>query len=63
MRTEKESRVLQMVFTRGGSGSISTKLSIPKKWIDLMGINEKDRKVIVDFDGNKITIQKLDEEG
>lgn len=38
--------------------SISNKISIPRKWLELMDITEKDRDVIMIFDGEKITIQK-----
>lgn len=45
----------------GGNSSqnaISNKISIPRKWLELMDINENDRDIRMIFDGEKITIQK-----
>jgi len=41
-----------------GSGSTTTRLTIPISWIKEMGINEDSREVEVTFEDNKITIQK-----
>ena len=36
----------------------STKITLPKTWIDKMGITPEERVVTVTFDGEKITIAK-----
>lgn len=54
----KEQRVLNVIFNRAGSGSISTKLAIPKKWINEMEISKENPQVIAEFDGNTIEIKK-----
>ena len=38
--------------------SISNKVSIPRKWLELMDIDEDNRDIRMIFDGEKITIQK-----
>ena len=55
-----ETRKLKMMFQKGGSGSITTRISIPIDWVRKMKIDENEREVEVMFDGEKITIQKLD---
>lgn len=56
-----EQREVNIMFQKAGSGSISTRIAIPKRWVDQMGITPEDRGVIVTFDGKDITIRK--EEG
>lgn len=59
----EESRVLKIMFNKSGGtaskNSYAPKLSIPKSWLDSMDINLEDREVILHFDGEKITIEKL----
>ena len=55
-----ETRRLKVLFTKGGSGSTTTRLGLPSTWVREMGISENEREVEVMFDGEKITIQKLD---
>ena len=51
-------RILKVIFTKGGSGSISTKLSLPIKWVRELGINEENREVVLELDKDKIIITK-----
>jgi hypothetical protein len=53
-----EKRVLKIMFAKGGSGSLHTKLNVPITWIRAMGVSQENREVDVSFDGEKITIQK-----
>ena len=53
-----ESRQLNVTFNKAGSGSITTRLTLPKKWFDTMEINQDERGVIATFDGEEITIKK-----
>lgn len=48
------------MFQKGGSGSTTTRISIPIDWVRKMKVDENEREVEVMFDGKKITIQKLD---
>ena len=45
----------------GGNSSqnaISNKISIPRKWLELMDITENDRDIRMVFDGEKIIVEK-----
>lgn len=56
-------RKLKIQFTKGGSGSISTKISLPKVWIDQIGITESSKEVTVFFDESegRIILKKMNE--
>lgn len=49
-------RTLNVMFQKAGSGSISTRLSLPKDWINAMGITPDSRQVTATFDEEKRTI-------
>ena len=53
-----EERRMNVIFTKGGSGSITTKLTIPKKWVDHLGISKENRGVILKLDEEQIIIEK-----
>ena len=57
-----EKRVVKVMFAKGGSGSLHTKLNVPITWVRAMGISAESREVEIVFDGKKITIQKKEEE-
>lgn len=54
-----EKRQINMMFQKGGSGSVTTRLAIPKTWVDKMGVSQDEREVIVEFDGERITVRKM----
>lgn len=58
----KEERKLKVMFNKSGGtaskGSYSPKLSLPKAWIDEMGITLEEREVNVTFENEVITIKK-----
>lgn len=54
----KEKRQLKISFTKSGSGSESTRLSLPIKWIRELGIDKDNRDVTVEIDEDKIIIKK-----
>ena len=56
-----EKRVLKVMFAKGGSGSLHTKLNVPITWVRAMGISAEEREVEIVFDGKKITIQKKED--
>ena len=41
-----------------GSGGVTNRITIPTTWVREMGITDEDRGVILEFDGDKITIKK-----
>ena len=53
-------RLLNIIFNKSGSGSISTKISLPKKWIDTLELNEENRSIIAEFkeDTKEIILKK-----
>lgn len=53
-----ESRNMNIIFNKAGSGSMSTKVSIPISWIRQMGISQDDRNVVLEFDGKQIIVKK-----
>ena len=56
-----EKRILNVLFTKGGSGSMNTKMNLPITWVRAMGISAEEREVEILFDGEKITIQKKED--
>lgn len=46
-------RTLNIMFQKSGSGSISSRLALPKDWINSMKIEPENRQVIAIFDENK----------
>jgi bifunctional DNA-binding transcriptional regulator/antitoxin component of YhaV-PrlF toxin-antitoxin module len=59
-----ETRKLNISFNRSGGtaskGGITTRITLPKKWIDKMNLKKDDREVLVSFDGERIIIEKMD---
>lgn len=57
-----ENRSGRIIFAKAGGNasknSYNCKVSLPKKWVDAMGITNDDRDVILQFDGKKIVIKK-----
>ena len=51
-------RKLNILFTKGGSGSRTTRLTLPVTFIDKLNITEDDREVNVTLINNKIIISK-----
>ena len=52
-----EQRNLKINKTKGGSGSISFRISLPTSWIKTMKL-DVNPQAIVTFDGDKIIIEK-----
>ena len=57
-----ESRMANMIFNKAGGNagadSKGCKLSLPSSWVKQLGINELEREVRIDFNGEKITVSK-----
>jgi len=56
----EKKRELKIIFAKGGSGSVSPKLNIPKRFLDVLEITTETRNVIVelDEDNKRIIITK-----
>lgn len=52
-----EERKLKINRTKGGSGSVSFRISLPTSWIKAMDL-DVNTQAIVTFDGEKIIIEK-----
>ena len=54
-----ETRELNLIANKSGSGSIGFKLSIPKPWAAALGVDLNNRTVVASFDGEKIIISGM----
>ncbi|MCC0642375.1 MULTISPECIES: AbrB/MazE/SpoVT family DNA-binding domain-containing protein [unclassified Clostridioides] len=56
-------RKLNMSFSKSGSGSMYTRISLPITWVRDMGLTQEDKTVVVEYDEHNqtITIKKYDE--
>ena len=58
----KEDRELNVMFNKSGGNtsknSYSPKVSIPKSWLDDMGVTLDERGIIASYEDKKITIKK-----
>ena len=61
-----EKRNVKIIFAKAGGNAsknaCNCKVSLPKKWIDAMGITIEDRDITLQFDGKKIVLEKGGEE-
>lgn len=58
MKLKGDVRELKVMFNNDGKGNYTNKISLPKTWVDRMGVTSEDREVIVKFEDNKIIIEK-----
>ena len=58
MNELKDTRSLKIIFSKGGSGSTTTRLTLPITYIKQLGITPEERDVIVELDEDKIIIKK-----
>lgn len=58
MKLKGDIRELKVMFNNDGKGNYTNKISLPKTWIERMGVTSEDREVIVKFEDNKIIIEK-----
>ncbi|EGT3757414.1 hypothetical protein KLK96_13715 [Clostridioides difficile] len=56
---QKESKI---VYSKGGSGTYSAKISLPLSQLEKMGFTREKRKALVIFKEDEIIIKKADEE-
>lgn len=57
---EKDTRILKIIFASDGKGRFTPKVSIPKTWLEEMGVTPETREVKVEFlkEEKKIIIEK-----
>ena len=53
-----KTRKLKISFNKSGSGSISASVRLPISWLKELGLTQENREVSVNFDNNKIIIEK-----
>lgn len=55
-----EKRLLKVSFNKSGTGGLTPKISLPKKWTDKMDITLEEREIEVEFreDTKEIIIKK-----
>lgn len=58
MNNLNEERNLKISFTKSGSGSESTRISLPITWVRELGIDKDNREVIAIIEDGKIIISK-----
>lgn len=58
MKLKGDIRELKVMFNNDGKGNYTNKISLPKTWVERMGVTSEDREVIVKFEDNKIIIEK-----
>lgn len=54
---EIEKRELKISYTKSGAGNVSSRITLPIKWIREMGLSQEFPAVLVSFDGEKIIIE------
>lgn len=58
-----QEKIAKVIFNKSGgtagSGGITNRITIPTTWVREMGVTDEDRGVILEFDGDKITIKKI----
>ena len=58
-KKEIQTRELNLIANKGGSGSVGFKLSIPKPWAAALGVDLNNKTVVASFDGDKIIISGI----
>ena len=48
-----EERILNIIWTRAGTGSPTTKLSIPISWCYDMGLSKEEKEIVAIYDKEK----------
>jgi hypothetical protein len=54
-----EERKLKIIFGKSGSGSYTSRLTIPTSWIKEMGLTQEEREVTAKYEDGKIIIEKI----
>lgn len=57
-KQNEKQRKANMIFNKSGSGSITTKITIPIKWTRELGFTSENREAIIKLENNRIIIEK-----
>ena len=57
METRLEKLIVSRAGGTAGSGSVTYKISLPSKWISAMRLDTENRRAVLSFDGNAITVR------
>lgn len=49
----------KVYFSKSGSGSISGRVTIPKAYMDVLGINEVEKEITMEIEGGRLIIEKV----
>lgn len=52
--------MINLAGGNAGTDSQNYRISLPSAWMNTLGIDQQNRKVVLQFDGEKITIQKVE---
>lgn len=52
-----EQREAKLIINKSGSGSLTTRATLPISWIKELGLGEDNRELLLEFDGEKIIIK------
>lgn len=55
----KDARTTNIIFTKSGKENINARLQIPLMWIDALGLNQENRRVIINLENGQINIRTL----
>lgn len=57
-----EKRTLKVIYNKSGGtaskNSFTTRITLPKSWLDDMGVTQENREIVATFDGGTITIRR-----
>ena len=59
IETRKRRLMINKAGGTAGKDSVNYRVSLPAPWVKSMGLNENDRELKLEFDGEKIIIKKL----
>lgn len=53
-----EPRDLKVTYNKSGSGSVTSRISLPITWLREIGVTEENREVIIELTDDSIIIKK-----
>lgn len=54
----KDSREVNIMFNKNGSGNVTTRVSLPVPWVKELGFTEEDRQATIEICDDKIILKK-----
>lgn len=56
----KDAKILNLSFSKSSNGSLNARLQIPLMWLDVLGLSQENKAVLVNLENNQINIKTLD---